>query len=405
MTGAGAKAALNRDLTGKTFVDDYNKWKEQENEFVSEALTKLNAAVEVYASSDDGWRTLLQLLAAGPSYSALNNLWARAQFRARGVRDDGIFQSEANWAKQGRRVKAEFARPDKRRDARYDYDNDRAWDSTYTAEISKPNGGFKVKETDSAGRPLLDANGKPRERFIPTSYSTMLVYHEDATEAIDGGPAPALTKPPWEGATGSDADATQLLDDLAANVLADEGLALERRELSPPEATNAAGQAAFIAGSVDGRDQIVADTSKPVSAQAAAVLEIACERNVASLPAGATDDDRAVRTAAVESSKFVLASLYGLETSEQAFPHLARAREQAEGKGLKSLRRQVEGSVRSLMGRLDPNLAQLEKAKAASAAEYKERKKAQAKKRAASKRAKAKKSKKASPAETTAAAA
>src|SRR5690606_17717013 len=137
------------------------------------------------------WRAYLRGYAAMPKYSPLNVLWARSQLLYKGVEEDGLIMSESAWKKLGRRVKEQYARPEAKRDRAYGFDRDRKWDTTYAAEMTRPLGSRRFERVvkDTNGDPVLDANGDPIKEVIygaPKGYKSMIVYHEAATEAIDG---------------------------------------------------------------------------------------------------------------------------------------------------------------------------------------------------------------------------
>ena len=393
LIGDSARAKVTRDLSQRTFVADIEEWKKQENSFVEGALEELNAAVSTYAASDEGWRSFLRLYAESPRYSAINVLWARAQLAARAVRSDGLVFSESGWAALGRRVKAEYARPEAKRDRRYDYDREREWDPTYAAEMMKPIGfnGYWKDEVDANGNPVRDASGKSKRRFIPLApkaFGTFVAYHEDATEAIDGSDPKPLARPPWHKASGSDEDATKMISDLEKHVLNDEEITIEYRERRALSASDdqfdLERDAAVIETSNEGQTKIVVDASAPAPVQAAAVLGIVCDRAGRELAPGADDDDRARDRAAGASAKHVIASLYGLDAKDQAFPHLSAIGDQKGGLG--RLTGEIHHRVGSILGRLDPRMQMMARAEGQRQAERRERlaarkSKAKAKKR------------------------
>jgi len=340
----------------REFEPDRNSWAEREREFMSKVVGELEQAALHFAATDEGWKAYLRFYAETPHYSAFNNLWARTQLRHNGVEPDGLLLSESQWRRLGRRVKAEYARPEARRDKRFGYDRNRDWDPRYAAEMMRPLGliTIKYKLKDADGNPILDENGEPKYelrriwRDGQPRYSSFLVYHEDATEDLDGGPAKPLPSPPWADATGSEEDAERLLEDLRRRVLPGYGLKLELAG----EGFEGQGRSARVEGS-----RVIVDASRPKAEQAVAVLGVACERAGGEIRPGAgedADDARKRARAAAESAKYVISSRYGLDSAEQTFTAVAEVARK-EG-GLRNLTTDIHRRVTTLMHALDPRM-------------------------------------------------
>lgn len=371
----GGSGAVKVRSLKREFDPDRENWKRREREFISGVVEDLERAARDFASSDEGWRQYLRLYAETPRYSALNNHWARGQLANKGAPSDGLILSETHWKALGRRVKAEYARPEARRDRRFGYERDREWDDRYAAEMMAPVGLIfaKRKVLDRDGNPVLDENGEPKMetysfwRNGEANYKSFLVYHEDATEDINGGDPKPLPERPWAQATGSDEDAAQLLADLRDKVFEHRGISLEFQDLGTDDNEPAARL-------VEGR-RLVVDQARPKTEQAVAALGIACQQAGGPVRPGKgeeLDDARKRARAAAESAKYVIASLYGLDSKEQAFPEVA---EIAERGHLKALSGDIHRRVGDLMARLDPLTGLLEAAQKNSRAERAERRK------------------------------
>lgn len=362
----GGSGAVKVRSLKREFDPDRENWKQREREFISGVVADLERAAREFATTDEGWRQYLRLYAETPRYSALNNHWARAQLAAKGAPSDGLILSETHWKALGRRVKAEYARPEARRDRRYGYDREREWDDRYAAEMMAPIGMVtaKRKVVDANGNPVLDENGEPvleTYSFWPNgerNYKAFVVYHEDATEDINGGPPKPLPERPWAEARGSEEDAAQLLEDLGTRFFALKGIEVEAREIGTAENEPAA--------RLEEGKRLIVDSSRPKTEQAVAALGIACQQAGGRIRPGKgenLDGARKRARAAAESAKYVIASLYGLDSKEQAFPEVAEIAEQGR---LSALTGDIHRRVGELMARLDPLTGILEAAQKAS---------------------------------------
>lgn len=364
-------ARTTRKLNKSNFIADRKKWLEQEKEFIDGVQSDLAAAVRNFASSDESWRNYLKIYAQAPDYSALNNLWARLQLRHKGVDPRGIILSESQWAKLGRRVKAEYAMPSKnprtpagRRDKRFGYDSDRDWDDRYCVELLMPIGGgrFEVELKDEDGNPILDENGEPKKRVFyrsPRGFKAFKAYHEAATEDIAGGEAKPLPAAPWQGASGTEEDAEKLIEDLEQRVAGLMGVEIRYDLDSSREAlfeSNRDAIQARVQGPArleeDGKVLRV-DPNAPVVDRATAMLGGLCEA-VPSDFAPRNDDEIKRRRAAVESAKYAIASLYGLDSGNETFPHLAEIAEHKDG--LRKLDSEIHRRTTKILHLIDPRL-------------------------------------------------
>lgn len=347
--GRGVRlASAPRPARGKdSFSLSLQEWKEQERAFVDGVLEELADGMQKAAGSKENWRAFLDLYAQSPDYSAMNNLWARSQLRAKGNEEAGILLSESAWEKLGRRVKADYARPLKKRDRRFGYDNDREWDDSFAAEMMRPLGrsGFWRKLKDKNGAPIVDAEGKPRREWVPGSpdkgYATFVVYHEGATESLDGGDPRPL--PGREEASGPDEAARNLIGDLRTQLLPSRGLEAAF-DFEGPEHCRRRGQTVHIN-----------PKSSPADQASALLGEVL---NDLSRARDGEDERRSkIHRAAHESSRYVIASLYGLDTSDQAIPHLHDISE--ESGDVRSLQSEVHHLTKSVMGTLDPRMREV----------------------------------------------
>jgi hypothetical protein len=369
--GRGVKmGTAPRPKRGKdSFSLSLEEWKKQEKAFVDGVMEDLSENLKRVAGSKESWKSFLDLYAQAPDYSAMNNLWARSQLRAKETTEPGLLLSESAWEKLGRRVKADYARPLKKRDKKFGYDNDRDWDDRYSAEMMRPLGrsGWWKTLKDKGGKPLLDAEGQPRKEWVPGApdkgYATFVVYHEEATEALEGGDPNPL--PGREKAKGPEDGARNLLADIRDRVLPGQGITLEE-DAGQSEVCRRSGQTLYL------------NPSAPITDQASAVLLQAVE-GASSPRQDESEEQRELRQAACESSRYVIASLYGLDTGDQAFPHLDVIAE--DGDRVRSLQSEVHRRTKALLGHLDPRMR--ETARAAGKAELSRRKKRQEQKKTA----------------------
>lgn len=310
------------------FVASTERWREQEREFIRNAVQGLRDAVRTYAASDAGWRDFLSLYAASPYYSPTNTLFVRAQFRAKGVPDEARFYSPSAWRRLGRAVKPEYVRP---RSAR----NLGGWDDSCAAEILVP---FLVPDPLDKAK----ANAEGREcRLVPRGYKTALVYHEQATEPADG------TTPLVESemiARGDLSAAEALWRDVEL-VCKSRGIKLEQ-------------SSAFAARAGDSgrweplsRRIRVAAAADPAERSAAA-LRALCESLERAHPAD--EQGRRLSRAAAESAKYVVASLYGIESDQQTFPFLAEL--SGDEKLLKRLTDETHHRVSEILRVVSPEI-------------------------------------------------
>ena len=360
-----------RDLDAE-FMADRSEWKEREQKFTSQMLSNLEESVKEMAETNEGWQKLLKVYADCPIYSP-DNIWlARQQLFYKGVEAPGAVMSESAWRARGRRVKAEFAKPIAKRDRQFGYDNNREWDQSHAAELILPFGGSRgFKKRDANGNDELGTNGKPiiigRKR--PIGFKAFIAYHEDATEALDGGtPLPLGNDTEWAGATGSDEDAEKLLEK-TKRFCASAGIDLKEQALGKLE----------VAGKRDpARGTVVVNTDAPIADQATVALRGYFQGYIEQEYPGDDSHLAKRREAAAESAKYVVASLFGLDSEEQSFPHMAEIATTPVGQksGLKDLQSMIHVNVASVMGILDPAV----RAKAHQDAKYSESRAARRKK-------------------------
>lgn len=369
----GVAARSTRTLNRKLFTDK-TEWLKQEKKFIDDVRDDLQKAVASFAATDEGWRSYLQIYARTPDYSALNNLWARLQLHHKDVDPRGIILSESQWAKLGRRVKAEYAMPSKsprspagRRDKKYGYDSDRDWDDRYCVELMRPLGGgkFVKKLTDANGNPILDEDGNQKTRTFYKSvqgFGAFKAYHEDATEDIAGGPAKPLPASPWAGASGTDADAEKLIEDLRDRVAGVFGVEVREdldsdpgrlSELSNKDRVQTALDGRDIADLTDGGKVLRVNPNAPVTARAVAMLAGLAEAASTDIQPR-NDDDRLRQRAAIASTTYAISSLYGLDSGAETFPQLAQIAEQDNG--LRRLDTEIHARTSRILGLIDPRM-------------------------------------------------
>lgn len=351
--------AISRSLKNRTFVEEVEKWKQQETAYIDSVMERLNEAMDTYAQSDDDWQQFLKMYVQTPHYSATNNLWARTQLAYKDSDPDGLILSETQWANLGRRVKAEYCSPHghAKLDKKFGFDREREWDDRYAAEMMQPLGfnGYFEEELDAAGKPVLDKNGKPKKKFIPLSpkgYKAMTVYHEAATESLDGSPAAELPAAPWITAQGEEASAAQLILDMkdAARL---EGLQIvEGKNAEKRDSRGIIIEPARSAVFDKANDSIVVDPSFSAQDQAVGMV-FAMSQAVAKDEKRETDEQIQLAHAADESAKYAIASLYNLDTDAQTFPHLSDIR---ENQGVNVLSSRIHKRVKKLLTLVDPKM-------------------------------------------------
>lgn len=370
-------SGITRDLD-QPFNSDVEAWKKQEEKFVKSVMEDLEEDVCHFARTDSGWRGFLRTYAEAPDYSPTNMLWARIQLAKRGVNPDGKkIMSESAFKALGRRVKEQYAKPMRKRDRQMSYDNSREWDTSHTAEMIMPFSFryYPVDKVDANGNPVIDPQtGQPEKewrRGEAKGFKTFLVYHEDATEGLDGGEAPPIgADAEWKGATGSEQDALKLFEKVKF-ISKMEKVELEERAL---------GEDSPGAVYRPHSKKIVVNTDASSADQATLALRsvfIAQAENE-------KDGEKAIQTkeAAAESAKYVVASLFGLDSDDQSFPHIAAIADGKKGSVL-SLTGKVHKHVSSIMGLLD-----LDTRKRAQATEEESRSRAEARRKRRAKKKK-----------------
>lgn len=370
--GLNEVGALSRDRSKLEKIPSRAEWKEREEEYAKNTVEKLREIVKSKVSSKRAWEAYLKLYSLSPKHSMRNQLFARGKLARAGVQG-GVILSESDWAALGRRVKEEYADPRSkgawRRDKKFSYDRDRDWDSTYACEMWRPYG-YSVEIKDSNGDPILDENGDPKKRFIPNGFVPFLAYHEDATEAIDGGAPPPLPSPPWQEADG---DPSKLLADLRERMLTMGDVSLIAK--AEPRDGVCEWVDEIEPSGVKFR-KLAIDQSATESQQAIGVLR--------ALSQGDADDEK-IEAAARESSVYVIASLYGIDTQAQSFPHL---RELLDDGKQDAISAETHKRVTKILGTMDPMMRKLNEA-ASAAREERSRKRSTARKKSAEKMRKA----------------
>ena len=364
---AGANARRMQDLmeqgpdrSGKRA--DRKEARKQHTRAIMDAAT---AASMDLAASDDGMRALLRAYAQAPDYSISNLLSARGQIERRNeslpadeqIDPAGLKFSRTAWKALGCEIKPGFEEP-------RGEDRGSDWDSRYAVTMFSPTKGW-WKKTDE-----LDENGEPKKIFVPSGeYATFTAYHEDAVQAIGGGPRPELPEVPWSQSTGSDDDARQLLADVK-RVCEWEKLELDtdaalsggrvdhqgmRRSVPESARYDAAGKKLLVSKDVTPAEQATAAVRALAEHFARPVDEQRAEK--------AGYDPAELNKAAAEATKFVIASLYGLESDEQTFPHLRGFADDKRRMG--ALNGEIHYRVGKILDYLDPR----REAKAKAAAE------------------------------------
>lgn len=344
-----------------SYNPDQVEYKRKEREFVKAASGKLHALMSEYASSDDGWRQLLQIYSHAPHYSITNILWARAQLAHKGVRADGLIFSKTAWKALGRRVKPEYLRQWKPGD-----DGKPTWDDLYIAGIMSPifahqKKGEKEKKaktpsaTPSLATAVAQSGGSVAGQLLSQPVDTQYkhsndligfrvadVYHEDATEVIEG--EAELPRPSWFEATGSDEDAAKLWKDI--EYLAD----LHDVEIRTAPATRSGiAQASYDRAT----NTITLTESDHIADRASAALGALVDHFGPNTPAK-DDNEAKARIVARESAKYAIASLYGLASDKQSFTFLADIAQ--DDKLLKKATDDTHQRVISILNILDPML-------------------------------------------------
>lgn len=337
---------LVKDLSAKTERVPYDVWKKQEATRIKEISEELKKKSYDFAGSDSGWKSYLQDYVDSPYYSPKNMQWAAIQLEKKGGNGPGLIFSESIWAQLGRRVKEDHCRPLKKRDAKFDYASGRDWDDKYTCEMLAPQGFWAEKDKD--GNLYRDKDGNPKKRWIntsgnegPTTYRSFTAYHEDATEALDGGTPPPLPETPWEAATGSAEDAFLLLGNLE-EIIEKKGLKLQEEDLSANKRESAKLR----------QKEIVVDKTASPAEQANAVLGCLCEYISNNENSSNTDESKEANEAAIASAQYVIAKLYKLDNAEQTFPNLRKIRERKGG--IDSVGGKTHGIVNTILTEINP---------------------------------------------------
>jgi hypothetical protein len=343
-SGGGAKASsskLVRDLGARTFVDDVEEFRAQEGAFLDGVRETLNEAMRDFVQSGQ-WGDFLRICAQSPDYSFGNNVWAWGQMRKRwedmeergdATHDEaeamlgGRFFSASAARAMGARVKSGFF-----------YTPKDGFDGRYLVEMLKPLGfeGYYKDDAvlDSSGRPVMTSSGEPKTKKVfvplrPKGFGVFHAYHQDALEMVEKVTDPetgekgevvrpfAVPDAPWKDATGSEEDAARLMTDLE-RICQEEGLSVGRSE-----SLRAFGTAEMPERSRLDRASrtITIDVHSGMPEQAVALLRALCE-HVGHDDEPKDEDARRLRRAAEESAKYAVASLYGLESKDQTFPHL-----------------------------------------------------------------------------------
>jgi hypothetical protein len=329
---------------------DWDQRSAETTAFVRAALGDLLALSREAAGSDSGWRQLLRAYSHAPDYSIWNTLWARAQLARKGTDPGGVLLSASGWKALGREINPAFLAPRR--------GEDRDWDNRYAALMYQPfhakGSGFPKKLAE------LDENGDPKTIWIkgePAGFGVFTAYHENATQGIDGEEAPELPRASWFEATGSETDARQLLDDIRG-VCEYEGLTVKHGRLRDQDTLSSANNGLLRTtpdNAIYNRaaKTITVDENVPPAEQSVAALRALCEHFAD--PRGnneAADDYVKFNRAAAESAKFVVASLYGLDSEDQSFPHLTEFT--ADDKAIKRLNGNVHARVGRILDYLDP---------------------------------------------------
>lgn len=368
-----------RQLDKRTFMEDLEEFKKQENAFVEGVRESLHEAVQDFVRGGQ-WGDVLRLVVHSPEYSVLNNLWAYGQMRRRceDLLERGeMSEEEMEKVLRGRFFSASAAKAvGARVKDEYFYRPKQGFDGRYLVEMFKPLGfdGFWKEEIqlDAQGKPVIDPKTqKPqvRKTFVPMrakAFATFHAYHQDALELVswekdpESGKRVAITKPfvmpevPWEGATGSEEDAMKLYADLEA-FCREEKLTVVPHEgsLSRDDLGRAVADLPEHAKLDLGSRTITVDDSQGTSERAVALLRALCEYVGRDEPAK-DDGERKVRRAAEESAKYAIASLYGLEAKKQTFPYLLELSD--DEKALNKVVSDTHRRVQSIIGYLDPTM-------------------------------------------------
>lgn len=281
----------------------------RDREYLAEIKEALDDSLFLIASSPESWKGMLWLYGQAPDHSIRNVLAVRETFRRRGIDPNGRFMTAQKWEKLGRRIKAEYTGPwgkgktegtpsgDNGRN--YGYDPDREWSEEYIAEIIVPTSGNKSYDPQEERDP---ATGEIIETIkeTPHCFRVMRVYHENATEALDGSNPEPL----------SDADVPRGNPSEALVALTDalEGLGYEFEiEKDMPHAARAR------VGKT-----VVLDSQSPKEQQALALAEILADAHLAP---PRTEEDALIRDTLRASVAYAVCAAYGIDP-KQEFPDL-----------------------------------------------------------------------------------
>lgn len=346
LSGRGAQRLNDLTASGPAQGRTKEDRKQARQQYVSDVMDAAAEMAQSAGSSDESWRTFMRAYAQAPDYSILNMLTARAQLRRKEVEEPGLLFSQTAWKSLGRQIKPEFRQPTK---DEIEAGRDRKdWDAKYLAAMTSPSRyPHKTGEFDAEG------NEKIEMRIAYGRFNTFNVFHQDATEAIGGGDPPPIPKAPWADATGSSEDAKQLMEDLK-RICQYENVTVQYGELKQPRTDNQG----VALGNVNhaqydpSTKTITVDATQSEVEQAVATLRAVCEHVGRAPNDRHREDADALNEVAAESAKFVIASLYGLDSDAQTFPQLARFTENKNK--MRGLTGEVDHRVGKILNYLDP---------------------------------------------------
>lgn len=318
------------------------KIEEAERAFTKQVFDQLSKELQAATGDEKKFARVLRLMGQTPGVSIRQAWSARSQLRFKAERrelsppsEDGLLFAPGTWKKFGRQVKPEFLRA-----------GAGEFDDRYAAVCWRPLKGYgKKAEVDEAtGEEKLVSY----QYDLPGRFEAYLVYHEDATEPIPGADG-TLPSPEWLHATGSDEDARALLEQV-------ERLAAWQQltvSFEPHGRSQGAGSVVEAARLDQDGKRVVVDSTASLQDQATSALRAVCE-NLPFKSDAKDDRELRFRRAVAESTKYAIASLYGLDSGMQGFPFLAEF--SSSDKQVKRLYKFVEQHTRSVLERIDPRL-------------------------------------------------
>jgi hypothetical protein len=376
--GAGNSRVV-RDLARQPRIADKEEWKRIEDEWAAQAVEHARARGVDAMRQPGQWAEHMADFGAFPEYGMANRLWAQSQILAKqeagvDISMDALVLSPTWWEALGRRVKAEYLKPNwkfenqpKRR--RWGYDYRREWSADFAIEQTQP-----FREWIAIPEVVRDENGNvqygPDGRAVTRlkkgpfghikGYGTFVAYHENATEGLDGGPPPEIAAPSWHQATGTDEDARRLFNEVVhiarSNGISVDVIAFDEQQTSSMSRDRLRSIAGTSAAYYDRERQTVkVSDSVPPAERAVAALGALLEHWDAQQPRGENANIaryQQIQRLGRESALYAVSGLYGLQQQRPRFAGISDLAD--DSRGYDDLARDVQRRVRAVMECIHP---------------------------------------------------